>query len=51
MKERRDFIHKTKTEMINDLLDRPVFRAAKFISLSLVITGALKIMITEIDNS
>ena len=41
MKERRDFIHETKTEMINDLLNSPAFKVAKFISLGLVITGGL----------
>ena len=41
MKERRDFIHETKTEIISDLLYSPAFKAAKFISLGLVITGAL----------
>jgi hypothetical protein len=41
MKERRDFIHETKTEMINDLLNSSAFKAAKFISLGFVITGGL----------
>ena len=41
MKERRDFIHETKTEMINELLNSPAFKVAKFISLGLVITGGL----------
>ena len=41
MKERRGFIHETKTEMINDLLSSSAFKAAKFISLGLVITGGL----------
>jgi len=41
MKERRDFIQETKTEMINELLNSPAFKAAKFISLGLVITGGL----------
>jgi hypothetical protein len=41
MKERRDFIHVTKTEMINDLLNSPAFKAAKLISLVLVITYGL----------
>ena len=41
MKERRDFIHETKTEMINDLLNSPAFKAAKLISLGLVITYGL----------
>jgi hypothetical protein len=41
MKERRDFIRETKTEMINDLLNSSAFKAAKFISLGLVITGGL----------
>jgi FtsH-binding integral membrane protein len=41
MKERRDFIQETKTEMINDLLNSPAFKVAKFISLGLVITGGL----------
>ena len=41
MKERRDFIRETKTEMINDLLNSPAFKVAKFISLGLVITYGL----------
>ena len=41
MKERRDFIHETKTEMINDLLNSPAFKVAKLISLVLVITYGL----------
>lgn len=41
MKERRDFIRETKTEMINDLLNSPAFKAAKLISLGLVITYGL----------
>lgn len=41
MKKRRDFIHVTKTEMINDLLNSPAFKAAKLISLVLVITYGL----------
>lgn len=41
MKKRRDFIHVTKTEMINDLLNSTAFKTAKFISLGLVITYGL----------
>lgn len=41
MKERRDFIHETKTEIISDLLNSPAFKAVKFISLGLVITYGL----------
>ena len=36
MKKRRDFIHVTKTEMINDLLNSTAFKIAKFISLGLL---------------
>ena len=41
MKEKRDFIHETKTEIISDLLNSSAFKAAKFISLGLVITYGL----------
>ena len=41
MKERTHFIRETKTEMINDLLNSPAFKAAKLISLGLVITYGL----------
>lgn len=41
MKERRDFIQETKTEIISDLLNSPAFKAAKLISLGLVITYTL----------
>ena len=41
MKERRDFIQETKTEIISDLLNSPAFKAAKLISLGLVITYGL----------
>jgi len=41
MKERKDFILETKTEMINDLLNSRAFKVAKIISLGLVITYGL----------
>ena len=41
MKERRDFIHETKTEIISDLLNSTAFKTAKFISLGLAITYGL----------
>ena len=41
MKERKDFILETKTEMINDLLNSRAFKVAKIISLGLIITYGL----------